>query len=74
MCAMNVGIVMPSLAALRAAVFTLSVKASGGWIFAPPPSVRGLSSIEMILKQVFGKEQNSLLRKATVKIQITVRE
>ena len=37
MCAMNVGIVMPNLAALRATVFTLSEKKTkgGGRISAP---------------------------------------
>ena len=44
MCAMNVEIVMQNLTALRAAVFTLSGKTSGGGAdIRPPPSVRGLS-------------------------------
>ena len=42
MCAMNVGIVMQNLAALRAAVFTLSAKTQWEGGYSPPPSVRGL--------------------------------
>ena len=38
MCEMNVGIVMPNLAALRAAVFTLfGKKPQGGGNIRPPP-------------------------------------
>ena len=43
MCAMNVGIVMPNFAALRAAVFTLSGKnfRRGGYPPPPPVGARG---------------------------------
>ena len=46
MCAMNVAIVMPNLAAPCAAVFTLSGKTlrGGGADIRLPPSVRGLTS------------------------------
>ena len=46
MCAMNIEIVMPNLAALRAAVFTLSgEKKTGGGADTHPPSVRGLMHV-----------------------------
>ena len=49
---MNVGIVMPNLAALRAAFFTLSGKnlKGGGRITATPPSVRGLRQYIYLLR------------------------
>ena len=59
MCAMNVGIVMPNLAALRAALFTLSGKnLRGGGADNRPPSVRGLMKLYCGGNLQFFKEAN----------------
>ena len=48
MCAMNVGIVMANLAALRAAVLRYLEKPQGGGADIRPPSVRGLKSFNCV--------------------------
>ena len=61
MCAMNVGIVMPNLAALRAAVFTLSGKnlRGGGGYPSPPVGARVKIWFKVLRSDGFGHERNA---------------